>query len=71
MAVTATPNREPTPTVSPTLLPLHPAAAYLTIGARTLKSLVASGAIQVVHVSPRRIAFRIADLDAYIESQRR
>jgi excisionase family DNA binding protein len=53
------------------LLSRRPAAAYLTIGERTLKTLVASGAIPVVQVSPGRIAFRISDLDAYIAAQRR
>jgi|GEM_PF-7008784 len=51
------------------LLPGPQAAAYLTIGTRTLKGLVAAGKVPVVRVSSRRVAFRIADLDAYVASR--
>lgn len=52
------------------LLALPAAAQYLTLGLRTLKVLVAKGAIPVVRVAPRRVAIRVADLDAYISARR-
>ncbi len=47
------------------------AAAQLSIGVRTLKALLAAGAIPVVRVSPGRVAIHPDDLDAYIARQRR
>lgn len=55
----------------PVVLRLPDAARYLTLSPRTVKGLVASGALPAVQLSPRRIAFRITDLDTYIESRRR
>ena len=60
---TATPRRP--------LLPLPVAAIYLSLGLRTLKTLIAAGKIPVVRVSPRRIAIDPRDLDAYVDQQRR
>lgn len=45
------------------------AAAYLAIGTRSLKGLVAAAKVKVVQVSARRRAFRLSDLDAYIASK--
>lgn len=50
------------------LIPYPHAAAYLSIGPRSLKGLVAAGKVRVVQVSARRVAFRLCDLDAYIAS---
>ena len=52
------------------LMPLPTAAEYLSVGLRTLKSLIAAGEIPVVRVSPRRVAIDPLDLDAYIQSRR-
>lgn len=49
---------------------LREAAYYLTIGERTLKSLIAAGKIPVVRPSPRRIAIDVRDLEAYVASRR-
>lgn len=56
---------------APRLLSLQEAAAHLTIGVRTLKAVVARGDLQVVQVAPRRVAVRIEDLDAYVQSRLR
>jgi hypothetical protein len=52
------------------LWPLPHTAKVLNLSERTLKSLVARGAIKVVRVSPRRIAFDPADVGRYIDAQR-
>ncbi len=52
------------------LYPFADAHAYLSISGRTLRALMAAGAIPFIRVSPRRIAFDLADLDGYIERQR-
>lgn len=52
------------------LLTLHEAARYLTLGVRTVKTLVAAGMIPVVRPSPRRVAIDVRDLEAYVASRR-
>lgn len=52
------------------LLSLPEAATYLSIGLRTLKTLVAARAIPVCRVSPRRVAIHPRDLDAYVHARR-
>jgi excisionase family DNA binding protein len=52
------------------LLTLQEAADYLTLGVRTVKSLVAAGKIPVVRPSPRRVAIDVRDLEAYVASRR-
>ena len=49
---------------------LRESAHYLTLGERTLKSLIAAGKIPVVRLSPRRIAIDVRDLEAYVASRR-
>ncbi len=58
-------------TRSERLLPLPEAAARLSISLRTLRSLIAAGKIQVIEVSARRKAIDPADLDRFIDEQRR
>lgn len=53
------------------LLPLPEAAARLSVSLRTLRSLVAAGKIPVIAVSARRKAIDPADLDRFIDEQRR
>jgi len=53
------------------LLPLPEAAARLSISLRTLRSLIAAGKIPVIEVSARRKAIDPADLDRFIDEQRR
>lgn len=42
----------------------------LNVSPRTLRSLMAASAISFIRVSPRRIAFDPADVEAYIARQR-
>ena len=49
------------------LLTYKAAAAELTISPRTLRRIVEQGAIRYVQVSPRRIAFKPADLTEYLQ----
>lgn len=57
---------EQQPAESP-LLSHQEAAKYLRISKKTLVSLVRRGWIHPVQLSPRRIAYLLADLDRYIE----
>lgn len=56
--------------VAARVLGYAPAAYYLGLGQRTLRSLVELGKIPVVRISARRIGFLREDLDAYIAQQR-
>jgi excisionase family DNA binding protein len=71
MAVKNAPEGKRTVPVPAVLLPLGLAAQYLTLSDRTLNALRARGEIRAVQVSARRIAFRVADLDAYIDARLR
>ncbi len=53
------------------LVSAQEAARQLTVSLRTLRSLVASGALTTVRVSARRIAFHPGDIASYIEQRRR
>jgi excisionase family DNA binding protein len=53
------------------LLSLEQASRVLGIGIRTLRGLIASGKLNVVHVSARRRAVHPDDLDRYIRDNRR
>ena len=57
------------PTNESPLKTLPEAAHYLRIEERSMRSIRQRGEIPVVRVSPGRIAFRRADLDAYIEAR--
>lgn len=59
-----------TPTAA-ILLTLPAAAERLCLSRRTLGRLIDSGAIPVIHLSPRRYAIQSADVDAYIQRSRR
>jgi excisionase family DNA binding protein len=58
------------PRSTPHLISLREAATLLAISERTLRGLVASGALRVIRISARRIAVDVADLRSYIESRR-
>jgi excisionase family DNA binding protein len=67
-------HANPVPSAPPDdrpLMPLPTAAAYLSIGLRTLKTLIAAKAIAVCRVSARRVAIHPRDLDAYVQGCRR
>ena len=57
------PSRDP-------LLSIRDAARRLNVGLRTMRALIASGAISAVRVSARRLAIDPVDLEAYIASRR-
>ena len=61
-------HSKPTPR-QPVKSPLlsHQEAKYLRISKKTLVSLVRRGGIHPVQLSPRRIAYLLADLDLYIK----
>ncbi len=46
------------------------AADYLGLGLRTLRMLSEAGKLPCLRLSPRRIGYLRADLDAYIAQQR-
>lgn len=52
------------------LLTLDEAARYLTLSLRTVKALIASGALPVVRPSSRRRAIDVRDLEAYVAARR-
>ena len=62
-------HSKPTPRqpVESPLLSQQEAAKYLRISKKTLVSLVRRGGIHPVQLSPRRIAYLLADLDLYIK----
>ncbi len=62
---------KPTQTTTRRLLSLPKAAEYLALSPRTLRWLKEAGRIPFIRLSPGRIAFDVADLNAYIEQQRR
>jgi hypothetical protein len=66
MAISRTPSSD----VERRLLPLPAAATMLSVGLRTLRTIIATGAIPVVRVSPRRVAIDLRDLTAYIDARR-
>ena len=45
------------------------AATYLNISLRTLRGLVGRRAVAFVRVSPRKMMFRKADLDRFMDSR--
>lgn len=56
--------------MSPAYVTREEAARYLGVSVDTLDRLRAAGKIPTYQLSPRRIGFRIADLDAHAEAQR-
>lgn len=59
-----------TPPTDSALFSLPAAAAYLTLGLRTLRARIAANAIPTIRVSPGRVAIAKADLDAYVDACR-
>jgi excisionase family DNA binding protein len=53
----------------PRLMTLAESAAALTISTRTLRALLARGAIPFVRVGARRLALRESDLSAWIAAR--
>ena len=52
------------------LLQLRQAADHLSVSLRTLRSLIATGRIAVIRVSPGRVAIDPEDLNRYVAQQR-
>ena len=51
------------------LLKTRPAAVYLAFSERGLQAAVARGDIAFVRVSPRRVAFRLSELNRFAEAR--
>jgi excisionase family DNA binding protein len=51
------------------LLTIAQVADRLQLSRRTVYRLVRRGLLRVVHVTPRRVRFRPADLDAYVAAR--